>query len=186
MAKIKELIEKEIIKKDHWLNLAVIESEDVDIIDNTVIWKKGVWEDGTWEGGSWEDGTWERGLWKEGTWTKGTWKDGIWKDGVWKDGLWKGGLWKGGLWKDGFWENGFWEGGAWEGGYKRIGFCKWKVYLNESKNSVKIGCKERTIEEWDEWFASDKEDETKRGTDSFKKIEESYKIARFAIKLEKR
>ena len=171
MAKIKELIEKGIIKEDHWLNLAVTESEAVDIIDNTVVWKNGSWEDGIWEDGSWEGGIWKRGVWKEGTWEHGTWKDGIWKDGIWKDGIW---------------ESGFWEGGSWEGGYKHIGFCKWKVYFNETKNTVKIGCKEKMVDEWEEWFASDKEYETKRGTDSFKKIEESYKIARFAIELKTR
>ena len=39
---------------------------------------------------------------------------------------------------------------------------------------VKIGCKEKTIEQWDAFFASTDEYETKRGTDDFNRIHAHY------------
>ena len=37
-----------------------------------------------------------------------------------------------------------------------------------------IGCKQKTIEEWDIWFNSNEEYSTSRGTDEFKQIEAIY------------
>ena len=52
-------------------------------------------------------------------------------------------------------------------------FCKWsygiKGYL------IVIGCKQKTIEEWDIWFNSNEEYSTRRNTDDFKQIEAVYK-----------
>ena len=55
-------------------------------------------------------------------------------------------------------------------------YCKWSHSI--VNNKIIIGCKEKTIEEWDLFFASDKVYETKRNTEDFKQIQavyESYK-----------
>ncbi len=51
-------------------------------------------------------------------------------------------------------------------------FCKWTVSIIGDK--IKIGCKEKTIEEWDSFFASKEEFDTQRGTEDFKQIEAMY------------
>ncbi len=71
-------------------------------------------------------------------------------------------------------------------------FCKWaisyKVYSNDEKvtienidiNSIiiEIGCKSKTIKEWDTWFNSQDEYSTKRDTLQFKQIHGMYKAYR--------
>jgi hypothetical protein len=55
-------------------------------------------------------------------------------------------------------------------------YCKWRHYIVNDK--IIIGCKEKTIEEWDLFFTSDEVYETKRNTEDFKQIQavyESYK-----------
>ena len=55
-------------------------------------------------------------------------------------------------------------------------FCKWRTSIVDEK--IKIGCKIMNIEEWDVFFNSSEEFETKRNTNEFKKIQavyESYK-----------
>jgi len=52
-------------------------------------------------------------------------------------------------------------------------FSKWNVSIISNK-IIKIGCKEKTISDWDLWFASTKEFDTKRGTPEFKKIQAMY------------
>ena len=37
-----------------------------------------------------------------------------------------------------------------------------------------IGCKQKTIEEWDIWFNSNEEYSTRRNTDDIKQIEAAY------------
>jgi len=51
-------------------------------------------------------------------------------------------------------------------------FCKWTPCI--IGNDIKIGCKQMTIENWDLFFASNEEFETKRGTDEFNHIEAVY------------
>ena len=51
-------------------------------------------------------------------------------------------------------------------------FCKWSYSILGDK--IQIGCETRTIEEWDEFFASTEELLTKRGTEEFKQIEAIY------------
>ena len=51
--------------------------------------------------------------------------------------------------------------------------CKWSVGITEN-NLIHIGCKKMTIKEWDLFFNSDKEFETKRNTEQFKKIQATY------------
>ena len=50
--------------------------------------------------------------------------------------------------------------------------CKWNICIIGEK--IKIGCEEKTITEWDFWFASDNELETKRNSEEFKQIEAMY------------
>jgi hypothetical protein len=55
-------------------------------------------------------------------------------------------------------------------------FCKWATSI--IGNKIQIGCKEKTIEEWENFFNSHLTYETSRETDDFKQIQavfESYK-----------
>ncbi len=55
-------------------------------------------------------------------------------------------------------------------------YCKWNHSI--INNKIQIGCKEKTIEEWDLFFGSDEVFETQRNTEEFKQIQavyESYK-----------
>jgi hypothetical protein len=52
-------------------------------------------------------------------------------------------------------------------------FSKWPVVIIDNK-IIKIGCKEKIIEDWDLFFASTAEFDTKRGTAEFKQIEAMY------------
>ena len=51
-------------------------------------------------------------------------------------------------------------------------FCRWNFSIKGDK--IVIGCKEKTIEEWDSWFSSTKTYSTERGTENFKQIEAVY------------
>ena len=51
-------------------------------------------------------------------------------------------------------------------------FCKWSYGIKG--DLIVIGCKQKTIEEWDIWFNSNEEYSTSRGTDEFKQIEAIY------------
>ena len=52
-------------------------------------------------------------------------------------------------------------------------FSKWNPSIINNR-IIKIGCKKMTIDEWDLFFASEEEFETKRGTADFKQIEAIY------------
>jgi hypothetical protein len=55
-------------------------------------------------------------------------------------------------------------------------FCKWSHGIKGDK--IIIGCKEKTIIEWEKFFSSEEEYSTKRGTEEFKQIQaifEAYK-----------
>ncbi len=60
-----------------------------------------------------------------------------------------------------------------ESAYKVPIYCKWSTGITNG-NLIHIGCEKRTIEEWDAFFASDKELSTKRNTPEFKQIEAVY------------
>lgn len=51
-------------------------------------------------------------------------------------------------------------------------FCKWSFGIKGDK--IIIGCKEKTIEDWDSFFASNDVYSTERNTDDFKQIEAVY------------
>ena len=55
-------------------------------------------------------------------------------------------------------------------------FCKWSVGI--VGNKIKIGCKQKSIKEWDKWFKSSEIYSTPRGTDEFKQIEAMYKATK--------
>jgi len=52
-------------------------------------------------------------------------------------------------------------------------FAKWSFSIRNNQ-IIRIGCKEKTISEWDLWFASTEEFDTTRGTPEFKKIQAMY------------
>ena len=180
-----------------WLREADTENANVEIIDGAVHWFSGTWNNGTWEGGTWENGTWLGGTWKSGGWWNGTWNGGTWKEGVWKGGVWYAGTWNRGIWTSGTWCDGIWESGTWcDGTWERVTWCNgiwlagtWKTGVWESgyqtirfkysplfvsPTQIKIGCKIKTRDEWDAWFASDEEYSTRRETSTFKLIEANY------------
>ncbi len=153
-------------------------------------WCDGTWCDGNWEGGNWKGGNWEGGNWKGGNWESGTWMRGIWKSGAWKsgdwysgtwcDGTWEGGTWYNGAWKDGTWMSGVWYGGAWRGGKWLNGFvfvetsCNCQLFLNNTTNEIKIGCKIKTAADWYKWFDSNEEYDTPRNSKEFKQIYKAF------------
>ena len=51
-------------------------------------------------------------------------------------------------------------------------FCKWSYGIKG--NLIVIGCKQKTIEQWDVWFDSEEEYSTSRNTDDFKQIQAVY------------
>jgi uncharacterized protein YjbI with pentapeptide repeats len=51
-------------------------------------------------------------------------------------------------------------------------YCKWAI--SEVDGKVQIGCKLKSLEEWNEWFSGTDEYETSRDTPSFKRIQACY------------
>ena len=58
--------------------------------------------------------------------------------------------------------------------------CKWNISLYNNKGLlfISIGCKYKTINQWDEWFNSTNEYQTKRSDPEFDKIYKAYIHAR--------
>ena len=46
------------------------------------------------------------------------------------------------------------------------------------KATLKIGCENKSWEEWELWFAGEEEFDTERGTESFNRIEEGFQMAK--------
>jgi uncharacterized protein YjbI with pentapeptide repeats len=67
-------------------------------------------------------------------------------------------------------------------GAKLPTFSRWGVTW-ETGGIIKIGCKEKSVSDWDEWFASSNVYETSRGTLEFELIQANYEHAKrmFAI-----
>ena len=55
-------------------------------------------------------------------------------------------------------------------------FCRWSYSI--LGNKIQIGCEERTIEQWDEFFASEEVLSTQRNTDDFKQIQAVYEACK--------
>ena len=51
-------------------------------------------------------------------------------------------------------------------------YCKWSYGIKG--NLIVIGCKEKTIGQWDLWFDSEEEYSTRRDTEDFKQIQAVY------------
>ena len=51
-------------------------------------------------------------------------------------------------------------------------YCKWWLSINGDK--IQIGCEEKTIPEWDAWFAGTEVYSTPRDTEEFKRIFAMY------------
>ena len=51
-------------------------------------------------------------------------------------------------------------------------FCKWSYGIKG--DLIKIGCVEKTIEQWDVWFDSEEEYSTSRNTKDFKQMQAVY------------
>jgi len=165
-----------------WLKDANVENEDVEIINGVVVWNDGTWKSGIWENGVWKYGVWNNGIWKNGTWKSGVWNDGTWNNGIWNNGIWENGVWKYGIWENGIWKNGAWKSGAWKSGTWENGtwsggfsLLKSKYIPLINKNIIRLGCKQKTVEEWNEWFSGTEEFETKRGTKEFQMIYAHFK-----------
>jgi hypothetical protein len=58
-------------------------------------------------------------------------------------------------------------------------FCKWAHSIQGDK--IRIGCKVKTIEEWDLFFNSDEVFETERNNDDFKRIEAVYTACKYYL-----
>ncbi|MRM84295.1 hypothetical protein D1003_10890 [Riemerella anatipestifer] len=86
------------------------------------------------------------------------------------------------MWKSGFWYSGTWEDGTIEDIYKNVGFSKWKIFY--SQKTIKIGCYEKTTEDWEDWFAGEEIYETKRGTKEFDLIYKSFMKAKFCQEID--
>lgn len=65
-----------------WLIHCEFENADLELRNNTIIWK----------GGTFYYGTWVYGIWKNGTWVYGTFQNGIWEGGTWNKGVWVSGI----------------------------------------------------------------------------------------------
>lgn len=63
-------------------------------------------------------------------------------------------------------------------------FQKWNVTWRISgTTTVSIGCKTKTIAEWDEWFAGNDEYSTSRNTADFERIEAAYQHAKRMVQI---
>ena len=61
-------------------------------------------------------------------------------------------------------------------------YHKWTVTWR-TDGRITVGCKSKSIAEWDEWFASDEEYETPRNTADFERIEAAYQHARRMVEI---
>ena len=76
------------------------------------------------------------------------------------------------IWKSGVWRDGVWRGGVWRGGF-RVMCSKWDVSIS-LEGMIRIGCEEKTIKEWDKWFAGTEVFSTPRNSVEFKMIYAHY------------
>ena len=104
---------------------------------------------------------------------------------IWKSGNFLGGNFLGGNFWGGNFLGGDFLGGNFRGGNFRGGLmmpnCKW-VYGQDCEGRIIIGCKKKTLEEWDVWFSGTEEFDTKRGTEDFKKIQACFEATKAYIK----
>ena len=63
-------------------------------------------------------------------------------------------------------------------------FCKWA--LSYKNDLIRIGCKEKTIEDWDSFFESNRIYKTKRDTEDFKRIRANYEALKTYLNIMKK
>jgi hypothetical protein len=178
-----------------WLVKADTFNEDVDWdIYGNLIWKGGEFRGGyflggefrggEFRGGEFLGGEFRGGYFLGGEFLGGEFLGGYFLGGEFRGGYFLGGEFRGGEFRGGYFLGGEFLGGEFLGGEFRGGYflggeflggvmnphCKWRVCGVMPDGRVKIGCKEKTMEEWDAWFAGTEEFETKRGTKDFAKI----------------
>jgi len=67
---------------------------------------------------------------------------------------------------------------------RNVGLClcgHWTIQIHSEK-TLSIGCKRKSIAEWNKFFKSKEIIETKRGTSEFKEIELNFEYAKMFIK----
>ena len=64
-----------------WLIDAEIENAEIEIKNDTLIWKSGTWYSGTWFYGIWQKGNFLSGVFLNGIWEEGTFK-GEFRSGI--------------------------------------------------------------------------------------------------------
>jgi len=57
-------------------------------------------------------------------------------------------------------------------------YCKWNIIV--FKDLIKIGCKEKSVKEWDIFFKENKSYETDNTSNEYSKIKVAYEIAKIA------
>ena len=70
-----------------WFSYCEFENADIEIKNETIIWKNGDFYKGNvkymiWLNGVFHNGTWQNGIWEDGVWEGGTWLSGIWNGGT--------------------------------------------------------------------------------------------------------
>ena len=55
-------------------------------------------------------------------------------------------------------------------------YCKWSFGITD--DLIHIGCEKRSVEQWDEFFASDEVIQTQRDTPEFKRIQAVYEACK--------
>ena len=71
------------------------------------------------------------------------------------------------------WYGGEWYGGEWYGGEELAARACWQFV--EINNLLKIGCKQKTIQEWKEWFENSNETfQHYRSSEQFQLIKEAF------------
>ena len=163
-----------------WLQDARTDGARVRLFGGLVHWLGGRWYNGVWHDGVWHDGRWYNGVWHDGEWYNGVWHDGVWYNGVWRGGVWHDGRWYNGVWYNGTWYGGEWRGGEWHGGEWHGGrsSVRSKYVPTWDGSRISIGCKAKSIPEWDAWFAGDEQYETPRDTEAFRLIHAHYQAIR--------
>ena len=126
-----------------------------------VFWKNGIWTKGTWKSGDWYNGFWEDGAWENGFWENGVWEKGVCHSGTFLDGVWREEPWGGAETKNGF--------------FLHLGAVANTTIYFTANNQIKIGRQTKTREQWDEWFAGDKEFETPSDSEEFNRFYAGYK-----------
>jgi hypothetical protein len=172
-----------------WLVLADTFNADVEITSyGWVIWRGGNFLGGDFRGGDFRGGNFLGGNFLGGDFLGGNFLGGNFLGGDFRGGNFLGGNFLGGDFLGGNFRGGDFRGGNFRGGNFRGGVmmptCKW-VFGVTAGGKIKIGCEEKTIEEWDAWFAGSETFSTPRNTVAFQKIQASYEATKAYLKIVK-